>query len=150
MGNGPVMAAASFTERREDLRGGFMLCFLDDGAGMDPSKWWDCCFVWGVEGWRCNHFYKILIMWTCFSVACNVMSRRSTWGVRSLLQHLRLNSINVFARSCLNMEDRIWKAILSQSDYLSLGVVFISLHNILELELRRPPLAVLPHSGNRT
>ncbi|XP_033693083.1 ATPase MORC2 isoform X1 [Tursiops truncatus] len=24
-------------ERREDLRGGFMLCFLDDGAGMDPS-----------------------------------------------------------------------------------------------------------------
>ncbi|OBS82276.1 hypothetical protein A6R68_23734 [Neotoma lepida] len=31
------MATASFTERREDLRGGFMLCFLDDGAGMDPS-----------------------------------------------------------------------------------------------------------------
>uniref|UniRef100_A0A2K6PRV8 MORC family CW-type zinc finger 2 n=1 Tax=Rhinopithecus roxellana TaxID=61622 RepID=A0A2K6PRV8_RHIRO len=29
--------SASFTERREDLRGGFMLCFLDDGAGMDPS-----------------------------------------------------------------------------------------------------------------
>ncbi|XP_075773159.1 ATPase MORC2 isoform X1 [Pelodiscus sinensis] len=26
-----------YTERREDLRGGFMLCFLDDGAGMDPS-----------------------------------------------------------------------------------------------------------------
>ncbi|XP_055261743.1 ATPase MORC2 isoform X4 [Moschus berezovskii] len=25
------------SERREDLRGGFMLCFLDDGAGMDPS-----------------------------------------------------------------------------------------------------------------
>uniref|UniRef100_A0A8C2Y2R0 MORC family CW-type zinc finger 2 n=1 Tax=Capra hircus TaxID=9925 RepID=A0A8C2Y2R0_CAPHI len=24
-------------KRREDLRGGFMLCFLDDGAGMDPS-----------------------------------------------------------------------------------------------------------------
>uniref|UniRef100_H9GFX0 CW-type domain-containing protein n=1 Tax=Anolis carolinensis TaxID=28377 RepID=H9GFX0_ANOCA len=24
-----------FTERREGLRGGFMLCFLDDGAGMD-------------------------------------------------------------------------------------------------------------------
>ncbi|KAH0515694.1 MORC family CW-type zinc finger protein 2A [Microtus ochrogaster] len=36
-GNSPVMAAASFTERRDDLRGGFMLCFLDDGAGMDPS-----------------------------------------------------------------------------------------------------------------
>uniref|UniRef100_A0A8C9DQ07 MORC family CW-type zinc finger 2 n=1 Tax=Prolemur simus TaxID=1328070 RepID=A0A8C9DQ07_PROSS len=29
--------SASFTERREDLRGGFMLCFLDDGAGMDSS-----------------------------------------------------------------------------------------------------------------
>ncbi|XP_072839733.2 ATPase MORC2 isoform X1 [Pogona vitticeps] len=26
-----------FAERREDLRGGFMLCFLDDGAGMDPN-----------------------------------------------------------------------------------------------------------------
>uniref|UniRef100_A0A8D0YMU7 CW-type domain-containing protein n=1 Tax=Sus scrofa TaxID=9823 RepID=A0A8D0YMU7_PIG len=26
-----------YAERREDLRGGFMLCFLDDGAGMDPS-----------------------------------------------------------------------------------------------------------------
>ncbi|KAJ6656701.1 hypothetical protein lerEdw1_003588 [Lerista edwardsae] len=26
-----------FTERREDLRGGFLLCFLDDGAGMDPN-----------------------------------------------------------------------------------------------------------------
>ncbi|KAM6422993.1 ATPase MORC2 isoform 2-T2 [Liasis olivaceus] len=26
-----------FTEHREDLRGGFMLCFLDDGAGMDPN-----------------------------------------------------------------------------------------------------------------
>ncbi|XP_058137656.1 ATPase MORC2 isoform X1 [Dasypus novemcinctus] len=26
-----------YTQRREDLRGGFMLCFLDDGAGMDPS-----------------------------------------------------------------------------------------------------------------
>lgn len=40
------MAAASFIERREDLRGGFMLCFLDDGAGMDPSKWLydDCLF----------------------------------------------------------------------------------------------------------
>uniref|UniRef100_A0A8C0P3F4 CW-type domain-containing protein n=1 Tax=Canis lupus familiaris TaxID=9615 RepID=A0A8C0P3F4_CANLF len=25
------------TNSREDLRGGFMLCFLDDGAGMDPS-----------------------------------------------------------------------------------------------------------------
>lgn len=38
-GNSSIMAAASFTERRDDLRGGFMLCFLDDGAGMDPSKW---------------------------------------------------------------------------------------------------------------
>ncbi|OXB76416.1 UNVERIFIED_CONTAM: hypothetical protein H355_014131 [Colinus virginianus] len=27
----------SFVERREDLRGGFMLCFLDDGTGMDSS-----------------------------------------------------------------------------------------------------------------
>lgn len=27
-----------FTAQREDLRGGFMLCFLDDGAGMDPSE----------------------------------------------------------------------------------------------------------------
>ncbi|XP_048369648.1 ATPase MORC2 isoform X2 [Sphaerodactylus townsendi] len=26
-----------FTEHREDLRGGFMLCFLDDGAGMDSN-----------------------------------------------------------------------------------------------------------------
>ncbi|XP_043736401.1 LOW QUALITY PROTEIN: ATPase MORC2-like [Cervus elaphus] len=26
-----------YAERREDLRGGFMLCFLDDGVGMDPS-----------------------------------------------------------------------------------------------------------------
>ncbi|XP_065273846.1 ATPase MORC2 isoform X2 [Emys orbicularis] len=26
-----------YTERREDLRGQFMLCFLDDGAGMDSS-----------------------------------------------------------------------------------------------------------------
>ncbi|KFO38390.1 ATPase MORC2-like [Fukomys damarensis] len=25
-----------YAERREDLRGGFMLCFLDDGAGMNP------------------------------------------------------------------------------------------------------------------
>uniref|UniRef100_A0A8C5PVI5 MORC family CW-type zinc finger 2 n=1 Tax=Leptobrachium leishanense TaxID=445787 RepID=A0A8C5PVI5_9ANUR len=27
-----------FTVPRQDLRGGFMLCFLDDGAGMDPSE----------------------------------------------------------------------------------------------------------------
>ncbi|KAM4707306.1 ATPase MORC2 isoform 2-T3 [Discoglossus pictus] len=27
-----------FSVQREDLRGGFMLCFLDDGAGMDPSE----------------------------------------------------------------------------------------------------------------
>uniref|UniRef100_A0A8B9ZEY8 MORC family CW-type zinc finger 2 n=1 Tax=Anas platyrhynchos TaxID=8839 RepID=A0A8B9ZEY8_ANAPL len=27
-----------YTERREDLRGGFMLCFLDDGAGMDSNE----------------------------------------------------------------------------------------------------------------
>ncbi|XP_053324506.1 ATPase MORC2 isoform X2 [Spea bombifrons] len=27
-----------FTVQREDLRGGFMLCFLDDGAGMDPNE----------------------------------------------------------------------------------------------------------------
>ncbi|NXS19789.1 MORC2 protein, partial [Mystacornis crossleyi] len=27
-----------FAERREDLRGGFMLCFLDDGTGMDSNE----------------------------------------------------------------------------------------------------------------
>ncbi|XP_068767400.1 ATPase MORC2 isoform X3 [Struthio camelus] len=27
-----------YTEQREDLRGGFMLCFLDDGTGMDSSE----------------------------------------------------------------------------------------------------------------
>ncbi|KAM6318066.1 ATPase MORC2 [Podargus strigoides] len=27
-----------YTERQEDLRGGFMLCFLDDGTGMDSSE----------------------------------------------------------------------------------------------------------------
>ncbi|NWV43975.1 MORC2 protein, partial [Grantiella picta] len=27
-----------FVERREDLRGGFMLCFLDDGTGMDSNE----------------------------------------------------------------------------------------------------------------
>ncbi|CAI9589218.1 unnamed protein product [Staurois parvus] len=27
-----------YTVPREDLRGGFMLCFLDDGTGMDPSE----------------------------------------------------------------------------------------------------------------
>ncbi|XP_053558192.1 LOW QUALITY PROTEIN: ATPase MORC2-like [Bombina bombina] len=27
-----------FTVQREDLRGGFMLCFLDDGAGMDSGE----------------------------------------------------------------------------------------------------------------
>ncbi|KAM5193777.1 ATPase MORC2 isoform 1-T4 [Mantella aurantiaca] len=27
-----------YTELRKDLRGGFMLCFLDDGTGMDPSE----------------------------------------------------------------------------------------------------------------
>ncbi|XP_032765346.1 ATPase MORC2B [Rattus rattus] len=26
-----------YAERREDLQGGFMLCFLDNGAGMDPN-----------------------------------------------------------------------------------------------------------------
>uniref|UniRef100_A0AAR2J1S9 CW-type domain-containing protein n=1 Tax=Pygocentrus nattereri TaxID=42514 RepID=A0AAR2J1S9_PYGNA len=26
------------TKKRPDLRGGFMLCFLDDGTGMDPSE----------------------------------------------------------------------------------------------------------------
>lgn len=25
-------------EKRPELRGGYMLCFLDDGIGMDPSK----------------------------------------------------------------------------------------------------------------
>lgn len=59
------MAAPSFTERREDLRGGFMLCFLDDGAGMDPSKCWADCFFWGGS----NHFYKMLIVLTCFSAS---------------------------------------------------------------------------------
>uniref|UniRef100_A0A8C5DYY6 CW-type domain-containing protein n=1 Tax=Gouania willdenowi TaxID=441366 RepID=A0A8C5DYY6_GOUWI len=27
-----------YTEKRSEVRGGFMLCFLDDGAGMDPSE----------------------------------------------------------------------------------------------------------------
>ncbi|XP_061117384.1 ATPase MORC2 isoform X1 [Conger conger] len=27
-----------YTESRPDLRGGFMLCFLDDGTGMDPNE----------------------------------------------------------------------------------------------------------------
>lgn len=26
------------SEKRSELRGGYMLCFLDDGIGMDPSK----------------------------------------------------------------------------------------------------------------
>lgn len=29
------------SEKRPDLRGGFMLCFLDDGTGMDPSEYVD-------------------------------------------------------------------------------------------------------------
>lgn len=27
-----------YTEERDELRGKFMLCFLDDGVGMEPSK----------------------------------------------------------------------------------------------------------------
>uniref|UniRef100_A0A8C7CKA6 MORC family CW-type zinc finger 2 n=1 Tax=Oncorhynchus kisutch TaxID=8019 RepID=A0A8C7CKA6_ONCKI len=27
-----------YTEKRPDLRGGYMLCFLDDGTGMDPNE----------------------------------------------------------------------------------------------------------------
>ncbi|XP_024131199.1 ATPase MORC2 isoform X2 [Oryzias melastigma] len=27
-----------YTEKKTDLRGGFMLCFLDDGIGMDPNE----------------------------------------------------------------------------------------------------------------
>lgn len=27
-----------YTEQRDDLRGGFMLCFLDDGTGMDSNE----------------------------------------------------------------------------------------------------------------
>uniref|UniRef100_A0A673CQK5 CW-type domain-containing protein n=1 Tax=Sphaeramia orbicularis TaxID=375764 RepID=A0A673CQK5_9TELE len=27
-----------YTEKRPELRGGYMLCFLDDGVGMDPSE----------------------------------------------------------------------------------------------------------------
>lgn len=27
------------TEKRPELRGGYMLCFLDDGIGMDPSEY---------------------------------------------------------------------------------------------------------------
>nr|XP_015221750.1 PREDICTED: MORC family CW-type zinc finger protein 2 isoform X1 [Lepisosteus oculatus] len=27
-----------YTEKKPELRGGFMLCFLDDGTGMDPSE----------------------------------------------------------------------------------------------------------------
>lgn len=33
-----VFSAAVLTEKRPELRGGYMLCFLDDGTGMDPSK----------------------------------------------------------------------------------------------------------------
>ncbi|NXU53214.1 MORC2 protein, partial [Turnix velox] len=33
-----VPETAEFTKPREDLRGGFMLCFLDDGTGMDSSE----------------------------------------------------------------------------------------------------------------
>uniref|UniRef100_A0A6Q2XPY8 CW-type domain-containing protein n=1 Tax=Esox lucius TaxID=8010 RepID=A0A6Q2XPY8_ESOLU len=27
-----------YTEKRQDLRGGYMICFLDDGTGMDPNE----------------------------------------------------------------------------------------------------------------
>ncbi|XP_031685831.1 ATPase MORC2A isoform X1 [Oncorhynchus kisutch] len=27
-----------YTEKKQDLRGGYMLCFLDDGTGMDPNE----------------------------------------------------------------------------------------------------------------
>lgn len=30
---------AFLTEKNPELRGGYMLCFLDDGIGMDPSKY---------------------------------------------------------------------------------------------------------------
>lgn len=33
-----VLNNSSLVEQRGDLRGGFMLCFLDDGTGMDSSK----------------------------------------------------------------------------------------------------------------
>uniref|UniRef100_A0A8B9P271 MORC family CW-type zinc finger 2 n=1 Tax=Apteryx owenii TaxID=8824 RepID=A0A8B9P271_APTOW len=33
-----ILTSSSLAERREDLRGGFMLCFLDDGTGMDSSN----------------------------------------------------------------------------------------------------------------
>ncbi|XP_058707642.1 ATPase MORC2 isoform X2 [Poecile atricapillus] len=33
-----AMSKSSLAERREDLRGGFMLCFLDDGTGMDSNE----------------------------------------------------------------------------------------------------------------
>lgn len=78
------MAAASFIERREDLRGGFMLCFLDDGAGMDPSKWlYDDCFV---------EHNNLLLKFFC---DLTVVARGSTWGMKSLLQHLSLITLCV-------------------------------------------------------
>ncbi|XP_068937744.1 ATPase MORC2 isoform X2 [Petaurus breviceps papuanus] len=33
----PWLSSWTMPEHRENLQGGFMLCFLDDGAGMDPS-----------------------------------------------------------------------------------------------------------------
>lgn len=30
---------AFITEKRPELRGNYMICFLDDGIGMDPSKY---------------------------------------------------------------------------------------------------------------
>lgn len=33
-----TFACLANSEKRPDLRGGFMLCFLDDGTGMDPGE----------------------------------------------------------------------------------------------------------------
>lgn len=34
-----IFTCFGISEKRPDLRGGFMLCFLDDGTGMDPSEY---------------------------------------------------------------------------------------------------------------
>lgn len=92
-GNTPVMVAASFTERRDDLRGGFMLCFLDDGAGMDPSKWLWWLFL----------FQNITIYCqSCFSVTSLLWldDPPREWEAIATSQAL-LHC--VFAGSCLNI-----------------------------------------------
>lgn len=71
-----------------------MLCFLDDGAGMDPSK----LFMTVSFAEFNNLLLKLLFC------DLTIVARRSTWGIRSLLRHLRLN-YSVFAGSCPNIGD---------------------------------------------